>query len=90
VRVRNREVAGGQAALDETLTFLHIPSHIGSPRPENITKKFGEPIIGELARRDGKPSAEGMPNYYLVDPIEFNAKSTRGFCEVQLTDFWKV
>ncbi len=54
--------------------------------PENIITKFGQPVIGKVARRDGKPSEEGIPNY-LVRPIEFSAQSTFGFCEVQLIDF---
>ncbi len=42
--------------------LFRVPE-LDSLLPENITKEFGEPIIGKLAWRDGKPSAEGIPNY---------------------------
>jgi hypothetical protein len=54
--------------------------------PENIATKFGQPSIGKVARRDGGPSAEGVPDY-LVEPIEFSAQPSHGLREVQLIDF---
>jgi hypothetical protein len=55
---------------------------VDSRSPED----FGQPSIGKVARRDGQPSGEGVPDY-LVEAIEFSAQSTRDLCQIQLIDF---
>ena len=48
--------------------------------------EFGQPIIGKVTRRDGRPLEKGIPNY-LVDPLRLGAQYFHGLCEVQLIDF---
>ena len=53
---------------------------------QRAIEEFGAPQRGKVSRKDGAPLEKGLPEY-LVEPVEYEAKTSEFLDEVQLVDF---
>lgn len=52
----------------------------------NFSERFGSPLLGKVARKDGAPLEKGLPEY-LVEPVEYDRENFAQLEQVQLVDF---